>query len=52
MGATITEKDVADAQRLTMIFANLSNDDKTKAMVYVSALRDKEIADGAEKAKV
>lgn len=45
MEQVITEQNVADAQRLTMIFANLSDDDKTKAMVYVSALRDKEIAD-------
>ena len=36
------------AVSLTFIFANLSEESKLMAIVYLSALRDKEIADGTD----
>lgn len=38
-------KDIEDAKKISDIFANISEESKTMAIVYISALRDKEIAD-------
>lgn len=38
-------KDIEDAKKISDIFADISEESKTMAIVYLSALRDKEIAD-------
>lgn len=38
-------KDLEDAGRIISLFADISEESKTMAVVYLSALRDKEIAD-------
>lgn len=43
---TALEKtDIEDGKRIVDIFATLSEENKNMAIVYLSALRDKEIAD-------
>lgn len=43
---TILERtDIEDGKRIVDIFATLSEENKNMAIVYLSALRDKEIAD-------
>lgn len=37
--------DIEDGKRIVDIFATLSEENKNMAIVYLSALRDKEIAD-------
>lgn len=39
------EKNVEDAKKISAIFSDISDESKTMAIVYLSALRDKEIAD-------
>lgn len=41
--------DVEDGKRIADIFATLSEENKNMAIVYLSALRDKEIADSSKK---
>ena len=48
MAKNLTNKDIEDGKRISMIFSNLSEENKTMAMVYLSALRDKEVADSAK----
>lgn len=43
------DKDIDDGKRISALFATLSEETKTMAIVYLSALRDKEIADGGKK---
>lgn len=43
--ATLERTDIEDGKRIVDIFANLSEENKNMAIVYLSALRDKEIAD-------
>ena len=45
MSKSLTSRDIEDGKRISFIFSNLSEENKTMAMVYLSALRDKEIAD-------
>lgn len=45
MAKKTTNKDVEEGKKIAVIFSNLSEEDKTMAMVYLSALRDKELAD-------
>lgn len=45
----LTEKDVQDAEIISRVFSELSEENKTMALVYISALRDKELADSAKK---
>lgn len=45
MGRKLTEKDIKDGILISEIFKSLSEENKNMAVVYVSALRDKEIAD-------
>lgn len=40
-----SKKDIEDAKKISSIFADISEESKTMAIVYMSALRDKEIAD-------
>ena len=43
---TILERtDIEDGKRIVDIFATLSEENKNMAIVYLSALRDKEITD-------
>lgn len=48
MSKTLTEKDIKDGKRISEIFAVLSEENKNMAIVYLSALRDKEIADSTK----
>lgn len=45
MNQQLTSKEIEDARRISLIFSKLSEENKTMAMVYLSALRDKELAD-------
>lgn len=40
-----SQKDIEDARKISSIFADISEESKMMAIVYLSALRDKEIAD-------
>lgn len=48
MTKNLTNKDIEDGKKISIIFSNLSEENKTMAMVYLSALRDKEIADSGK----
>lgn len=41
--------DIRDANKIEDLFADISEESKTMVIVYLSALRDKEIADSARK---
>lgn len=41
--------DAEDGKRIADIFATLSEENKNMAIVYLSALRDKEIADSSKR---
>lgn len=41
----LEKKDIEDAKKISTTFEKLSNESKTMVIVYMSALRDKEIAD-------
>lgn len=47
-----THQDIEDGRRISVIFSNLSEENKTMAMVYLSALRDKEIADSSKEEEI
>lgn len=38
---------IEDGKKISALFSTLSEENKTMAIVYLSALRDKEIADSA-----
>lgn len=40
-----TDKDIEDGKKISSLFSTLSEENKTIAIVYLSALRDKELAD-------
>lgn len=42
---TLSEKDIQDGRKITELFSVLSEEGKNMAIVYLSALRDKEVAD-------
>ncbi len=44
-----TNRDIDDGKRISALFSTLSDENKTMAIVYLSALRDKELADSAKK---
>ena len=44
----LTNTEIKDGEKISFIFANLSEESKLMAIVYLSALRDKEIADGTD----
>ena len=48
MSNCLTTKDIEDGKKISMIFSTLSEENKTMAMVYLSALRDKEVADSGK----
>lgn len=43
----LSPNDIEEGKKISLIFSKLSEENKTMAMVYLSALRDKEIADEA-----
>jgi len=43
------EKLIADANKISAIFAELSEENKNMIIIYASALRDKEVADAKNK---
>lgn len=45
----LKNKDIEDGKRIADIFATLSEENKNMAIVYLSALRDKEISDSSKK---
>ncbi len=49
MHKTLTEKDIQDGKRISETFALLSEDAKNMVIVYLSALRDKELADTSKR---
>ena len=44
------KKDIEDSKKIALVFSELSEESKTMAIVYLSALRDKELADSGKKA--
>lgn len=48
MTKNLTNRDIEDGKKISAIFSNLSEENKTMAIVYLSALRDKEIADSCK----
>ena len=46
MAQALRKKDIEDAKKISTIFSTLSEESKTIAVIYLSALRDKEMADG------
>ena len=44
----MTEKDIQDGKKISELFAILSEDNKNMVIVYLSALRDKELADSSK----
>ena len=45
MNSVLTSKDIEDGRKISVLFSSLSEEGKTMALVYLSALRDREIAD-------
>lgn len=45
----LTSRDIDEGKRISALFSTLSEENKTMAIVYLSALRDKEIADNGKK---
>ncbi len=42
-----TATEIKDAKRISDVFAVISEESKNMALAYISALRDKEMADGS-----
>ena len=47
--AILRTDDIEEAKKIMEIFANLSEENKTMAVVHASALRDKELMDTAKR---
>lgn len=43
-----TSKEIDEGKKISELFSMLSEENKTMAIVYLSALRDKEIADSTK----
>lgn len=41
----VSARDIEGAEKLSSLFSDISEESKTMVLVYLSALRDKEIAD-------
>lgn len=48
MAKTLSSRDIDEGKRISALFSALSEENKTMAVVYLSALRDKEIADSGK----
>ena len=44
----MTKQDIQDGKKIAELFAILSEENKNMAIVYLSALRDKELADSSK----
>lgn len=42
---SVTTRDIEGAEKLSSLFSDISEESKTMVLVYLSALRDKEIAE-------
>lgn len=42
---SVTARDIEGAEKLSNLFSDISEESKTMVLVYLSALRDKEIAE-------
>lgn len=49
MEKTLTNRDIDEGKKISALFSTLSEENKTMAIVYLSALRDKEIADSGKR---
>ncbi len=49
MPKALINRDINAENKIIALFSNLSEENKTMAIVYLSALRDKEIADSGRK---
>lgn len=49
MAKNRTNREIDEGKKISSLFSTLSEENKTMAIVYLSALRDKEIADGGRK---
>lgn len=47
-GDVVTKQDIQDGKKIAELFAILSEENKNMAIVYLSALRDKELADSSK----
>lgn len=47
-----TDREIDEGKKISALFSMLSEENKTMAIVYLSALRDKEIADSVKKDKL
>lgn len=52
MKKTRTNREIDEGKKISALFSELSEESKTIAIVYLSALRDKEIADSGKKKKL
>lgn len=43
-----TNREIDEGKKISALFSTLSEENKTMAIVYLSALRDKEIADSGK----
>lgn len=48
MRKALTSKEIEEGKKISTLFSGLSEGSKTMAIVYLSALRDKEIADSGK----
>lgn len=44
-----TNREIDEGKKISALFSKLSEENKTMAIVYLSALRDKEIVDSGKK---
>lgn len=51
MTKTRTSRDIDDGKKISALFSTLSEENKIMAIVYLSALRDKELADSKQQEK-
>lgn len=49
MAKTRTNKEIDEGKKISALFSELSEESKIIAIVYISALRDKEIADSTNR---
>lgn len=48
MQKKLTNKEIDEGKKFATLFSSLSEENKMMAIVYISALRDKEIADSGK----
>lgn len=48
MAKKLSKKDIEDGKRISKMFASISDESKNMVISYISALRDKEMADSQD----